>query len=768
MSSGSWAGAALVLTLAALPALAHPPPDETLAELEARLAADPADPRLYLQRAALRSHAGEVAAALADCAAARRLFGEEDPDRSLADLAAADVLLAAGRAAEAAALLDAFLAAAPEHAPARVLRARALARLGRHGEAASDYRRAVDEAPGAAPDLYLELAAALRAAGRPGEALTSLGAALGRLGRIPALEAVAAELAAELDVPAPEVDPELDPDGGPPPRTEPPGPGSRSAAPVPDPVPIRTHPGAPRVVRGPYLQLATPGSVVVRWRTDSPAHRRVRFGPAGGELDRAAGDGALATEHEVVLTGLTPETRYAYAVEGATDPAGSEPTFLTPPVAGADRPVRVWVVGDSGTANADARAVRDAYRAFAADRSADLWLMLGDNAYDFGTDAEYQAAVFDTYPEELATTPLWPTLGNHDAFSADSATGTGVYYDAFTLPLAGEAGGVPSGTEAYYSFEHGPVHFVCLDSQGSDRSRRGAMLTWLRADLAAARAPWIVAFWHHPPYSKGSHDSDVETQLAEMRERVLPILERFGVDLVLAGHSHSYERSVLLDGHYGPSWSLTGAMVLDPGDGRPEGGGAYEKPSMAGPREGALYAVAGSSGRLGGGALDHPVMSVSLRELGSLVLDFAGRRLEGSFVGADGAVADTFTLLQGPPPPPAELLTDDDFPGFRFGVVITGRPGEPIAGAPEAACLPETLCVSGALAGRTEVLLRIVGPKPNGYLWPSIVKLTTSRVEVWIEQVATGEVRYYLLEGASRGDDRLPGLFDRHGFLPTD
>jgi len=65
------------------------------------------------------------------------------------------------------------------------------------------------------------------------------------------------------------------------------------------------------------------------------------------------------------------------------------------------------------------------------------------------------------------------------------------------------------------------------------------------------------------------------------------------------------------------------------------------------------------------------------------------------------------------------------------------------------------------------VLVRIVGPKPNGYLWPTLAKLTTSRVEVWIEQVATGVLRYYRLEGASPGVDELPGLFDRTGFLPT-
>jgi hypothetical protein len=74
--------------------------------------------------------------------------------------------------------------------------------------------------------------------------------------------------------------------------------------------------------------------------------------------------------------------------------------------------------------------------------------------------------------------------------------------------------------------------------------------------------------------------------------------------------------------------------------------------------------------------------------------------------------------------------------------------------------------VSGRLPGRHEVFARIVGPKPNGRLWPTLVKFTTSQVEVWIEQVSTGEVEYYLLEGASRGFDELPGLFDREGFEP--
>src|SRR5262249_8268236 len=147
------------------------------------------------------------------------------------------------------------------------------------------------------------------------------------------------------------------------------------------------------------------------------------------------------------------------------------------------------------------------------------------------------------------------------------------YYDIFTLPTAAEAGGVASGSEAYYSFDWGDVHFICLDSEGSDRSKSGPMARWLRDDLAANNSMWTIAYWHHPPYTKGSHDSDNDLdsggRMRDMRENLLPILDSTGVDLVLTGHSHSYERSFLVNGHYGPSTTLTSAMKVDSGDGRP-------------------------------------------------------------------------------------------------------------------------------------------------------------------------------------------------------
>jgi hypothetical protein len=399
------------------------------------------------------------------------------------------------------------------------------------------------------------------------------------------------------------------------------------------------------ITRGPYLQSGSSSSVVVRWRTDENTDSVVAYGVDPTSVTNVVTAATITGEHQVRIEGLAANTRYYYAIGSSTAPligADDDHFFTTAPQTGAAVPTRIWVLGDSGTANDNARSVRDAYRSFTGSRGTDLWLMLGDNAYEDGTDDEYQRAVFETYPDTLRNAVLWPTLGNHDGHSADSATQTGPYYDIFTLPTAAEAGGVPSGTEAYYAFDYGNIHFVCLDSYDSNPDPDGAMMTWMENDLAATAQPWIVAFWHHPPYTKGSHDSDAEGRLVDMRELALPILEAYGVDLVLSGHSHSYERSMLLAGHYGASDTLTGAMTIDSGDGREGGDGVYEKPGST--AEGAVYVVAGSSGKTSSAALDHPAMFISLLELGSVVLDVDDARLEATFLDDSGNVQDSFTI----------------------------------------------------------------------------------------------------------------------------
>jgi hypothetical protein len=405
------------------------------------------------------------------------------------------------------------------------------------------------------------------------------------------------------------------------------------------------------VTRGPYLQIGTPTSIVVRWRTGTATNSRVRYGTNPADLSSMRDNTSVTTEHEVTVTGLSPDTQYYYSVGTTTAvlAGGADFTFITAPAEGSTQPVRIWAIGDSGTASAEAAAVRDAYAAFTGTRYTDVWLMLGDNAYSNGTDAEYQAAVFNMYPTFLKQTVLWPTIGNHDTGGSISPPGDLPYYQMFTLPTSGQAGGVPSGTEDYYSFDVGNIHFICLDSMTSDRSSNSPMMNWLQTDISSTTRNWIIAYWHHPPYSKGSHNSDTELQLIEMRARALPILENFGVDLVLTGHSHSYERSFLLDQHYGSSSTLTPAMIKDAGSGREdEPDGAYRKATGGtAAHEGAVYVVAGSSGHTSGGSLNHPAMFISLNELGSMVLDISGNRLDAQFLRETGAIQDHFTIIKG-------------------------------------------------------------------------------------------------------------------------
>ena len=411
------------------------------------------------------------------------------------------------------------------------------------------------------------------------------------------------------------------------------------------------------LMRGPYLNQANESSIVVRWRSSTAVVGRVRYGTTIGSLTQSVDEAGATTEHIVRLTGLAPYSRYYYTIGSATGTlAGgdAEHTFRTSPIPGTATDTRIWVLGDAGRANVNQAAVRDAYYSWTGARTPDLCLMLGDNAYNSGTDAEYQAAVFNMYPAFLRKMPLWSCLGNHDANGGStSSTANFPYFDMFTLPTNAECGGVVSGTERYFSFDYGNIHFINLDSQTSNRNTieangsDGAMAAWLRNDLAGITATWIIAFFHHPPYSKGSHNSDTETQLIEMRSRFGPILEAGGVDLVLSGHSHSYERTFFLDGHYGLSGTFTAAHKQQPGNGRPASDGAYIKP-LTGPRDhfGAVYTLTGSAGSADGGALNHPAMFVSYNTLGSFNIDINGNTLNATYIESDGDIADTFTIIK--------------------------------------------------------------------------------------------------------------------------
>ncbi|MEH6347726.1 MAG: metallophosphoesterase, partial [Bermanella sp.] len=402
------------------------------------------------------------------------------------------------------------------------------------------------------------------------------------------------------------------------------------------------------LVRGPYLQMASDISISVRWRTTTSTNSVVKYGLSPSDLNQSVILDDIIHRHEVILHGLTANTRYYYSI-GSTDHdmSGYVATtfFETSPASGDPLPVSIWVIGDAGTADQYQTAVYNGFKNTMGTDYTDLFIMLGDNAYPNGRDEEYQVAVFDMYSPLLRTTPVWPTLGNHDGKSADSITETGFYYEIFSLPRMGEVGGIASGTEAYYSFDHGNIHFIVLDSFGTDKSAGSAMLTWMESDLQQTNADWVIAYWHHPPYTKGTHDSDTEEDLELIREATVPILEAYGVDLVLAGHSHSYERSKLIAGHYGHSDSFSdNEHSVNASGGRENEEGAYLKSTLNQEMDGAVYIVAGSSGKIRGGALDHEAMFISLNLLGSMIIDVEGLILNARFIDEKGIVQDYFTI----------------------------------------------------------------------------------------------------------------------------
>ena len=406
------------------------------------------------------------------------------------------------------------------------------------------------------------------------------------------------------------------------------------------------------IVRGPYLQKAHEDKMTIKWRTDTPAQSIVHYGTDINNLNFTESESTLKTDHEIELTNLNTATVYYYAIADENQtllPAEVNMYFKTHPTVGATAPIKAWVLGDCGTGNNNARAVRDAYYNYIGTDHTDMILYLGDNAYGSGTDTEYQNAIFENmYEAKLKNSVSWSCLGNHDGISANSNTQTGPYYDIFSFPDNGQSGGLASGTEAYYSFDYGNLHVISLDSHESDRSVGGAMYNWCEADLQNTTQEWIVMLWHHPPYTKGSHNSDTETQLIQMRENFLPMIESYGVDLVLNGHSHSYERSYHINGHYGHSNSFDPDIhtVGDygSGNGRVDGDGAYIKNNTC--SNGTNYITAGSSGKTSPGTLDHEAMFYSVSELGSCVLEIQGSVMDVKFLRENEIIEDYFTIVK--------------------------------------------------------------------------------------------------------------------------
>lgn len=419
------------------------------------------------------------------------------------------------------------------------------------------------------------------------------------------------------------------------------------------------------VVRGPYLNMATQNSIHVRWRTNINANSVVNFGTIDGSLTSTVTDATLTTEHDVTITGLNPDTKYYYSI-GNTNPTiqtlntGSKYFFTTLPIKGVERLSRFIIYGDCGNNSSNQINVRNKMMQYMGSNHADGFLLLGDNAYNAGTDAEYQSGFFPQYQDSfLRNVVLWPSPGNHDYANNATRQNDHVipYYSMFTLPTAGESGGVSSGTEAFYSYDFANIHFLALDSYGKESNTYriwdtlGPQAVWVKNDLAANTQKWTIAYWHHPPYTLGSHTSEGEADLVAIRQNFIRILERYGVDLILCGHSHVYERSYLINGHYGLETTYNpSAHAVSTSSAK------YDNTSNSCPyikksplSLGTVYAVVGSSGQLGGQQVGWPHNAMyysNNTEGGGLALTINGNRLDAEWVCNDGVVRDRFTMMK--------------------------------------------------------------------------------------------------------------------------
>ncbi|WP_396602751.1 MopE-related protein [Algibacter sp. R77976] len=419
------------------------------------------------------------------------------------------------------------------------------------------------------------------------------------------------------------------------------------------------------IIRGPYLQKGTPTSVIVKWRTDTNTQSIIEYS-TNTSYSSTYSESASKTDHELEITGLSPGTKYFYRIGtgGSLLNGSTDLYFKTHPAIGTSDPYRFWLLGctyNGGINNLNAVNVRDQYYSYSESAETDGILFLGDNAGSKGLDSDYQLKVFDMYDSRLKNSIAWSCVGNHDAYSSFADSQTGPYYDIFEFPTAGESGGIPSGTESYYSFDYGNIHFIVLNSSDENRAIGGNMYNWALSDIQNTTQKWIVAFWHHPPHSAGWHPSEgydpegEPIESTEMRENYLPMLEGNGVDLVVTCHSLSYERTYFINGHYGlsntfdPSIHIVGANGDGSGQTIGENAtGAYCKP-ITGPNagKGTVYVVnSNASIYLGGLPLDHNAMYYSVSQLGSCVLEVDGNNLTYKFLRDNGNIDDFFTITK--------------------------------------------------------------------------------------------------------------------------
>jgi uncharacterized protein (TIGR03437 family) len=370
---------------------------------------------------------------------------------------------------------------------------------------------------------------------------------------------------------------------------------------------------AATLVRSPYLQNVRPDAATVVWTTSEPGRGSVDYSADQSYAQTASAfvrtipatsSSATFYRYQAELTGLRPGRDYFYRVRVDGEILKEGTRFRT---AGPD-PFTFLVFGDSGTGGQNQLRLADL---MTAGEDPALVLHTGDVSQYESTFAQLDSTFFGVYTAMLGRIPFYPTPGNHDYYTERAVP----YLEAFSPP---DSGTPARDAGRYYSFDWGNVHFVSLDSNllgTPDATAR--MLEWLDGDLGRQNRFWKIAYFHHPPYPASRHVNDPLCGLARLR--FAPVLERYGVHLVLSGHEHTYQRSL----------PLRDGVPVEPGSGTvyiTTGGGG-----------GDLHPV-GSSPLLAVGKSEHHYLRCEVRDSG----------LRITSIGIGGNEIDQVTLAPAP------------------------------------------------------------------------------------------------------------------------
>ncbi|MBI4605969.1 MAG: metallophosphoesterase [Planctomycetes bacterium] len=368
----------------------------------------------------------------------------------------------------------------------------------------------------------------------------------------------------------------------------------RGAAQDDEPFPYYNH--------EPYLQSLTSTSVLIVSQSKLEVVARLQYGLESFSENRIEEE-SPRYDHLFRLEGLKPDTLYHYRVTHIDQTAFARSTFRTLPEPGSE--LTVAASGDAGTLSDEQLAIAGLLEKLAPR----LLLITGDLVYPYGSPRNYHEKFFEVYEDLLRGTCVYPSLGNHDCWLSPD-----YWLYAFHTPANN-----PAGTDAYYSFDAGDAHFVALNTCEGEVPEE--QVAWLDQDLAAAQRGWKIVFFHHAPYSNAIHGGTVP-----VRDAVVPVFERRGVDLVLSGHDHVYERS----------YPILGGMMRD----------AFQDPDYVAPR-GIIYVVTGGGGA---GLYDYfpsPEAHLSAffrSEHHYVKLRIAPGEIEGTAVSVEGKTLDRFTI----------------------------------------------------------------------------------------------------------------------------